>query len=85
MDGDFKNHTEAPQSPEMIKVKMHLKTRNTKSGKKETLDWRNPKTIAKSTFDPTKPTFIFVHGFNSDIDADWLVELVDVRMSFSCL
>ena len=85
MDGDFAHHANTPQSPETIKVKMLLKTLRSGKNKDESLDWRNSKTIAESTFDHTKPTFIFVHGFWSNGSVPWLLDLVNVRMSSGCL
>jgi len=80
MGKDFASHDRIPETPEMIKVKMLLHTRETGSENNETLDWQNPKTIADSTFDSAKPTFIFVHGFLSSVDEEWLVDLVKVSL-----
>ena len=60
---------------------MRLNTRATGPEVENTqiLDWRNPQTLQDSSFDPKKPTFIFVHGFLGHIDKDWLIELMKVK------
>lgn len=83
LDGIFKHHGLLPSDPAKINVKMRLSTRKTgpEAADSEELDWRNPQTLADSTFDPAKPTFIFVHGYLGYLDKDWLQELVKVSLA----
>jgi len=82
LDGPFEHHGTLPQDPKDVNVKMRLNTRTTGPEVENTqvLDWRNPQTLQDSSFDPKKPTFIFVHGFLGHIDKDWLIELMKVSL-----
>ena len=80
LEGAFKHHASLPQSPEVIKVNVRLNTRvsGPEVEKTEALNWRDPQSLVDSTYDPKKPTFIFVHGYLGYVDKDWLIELMQV-------
>lgn len=82
LDGVFKHHGLLPHAPEVVNVKMHLNTRKTgpEVENTEVLEWRNPETLKNSTFDPSKPTMIFVHGFLAHVNKPWLVEMMQVSL-----
>jgi len=82
IEGPFKHHGVLPDAPEKVNVKMRLNTRKTGPEVENTqvLDWRHPETLTNSSLDPTKPTFIFVHGFFGHVNKDWLIELMQVSL-----
>lgn len=83
LDGVFKHHGLLPNSPEKINVKMRLNTRRSGPEVENSyaLDWRNPESLQNSTFDPAKPTMIFVHGFLGHVNKDWLIEMMQVSLA----
>jgi len=83
LEGAFKHHASLPQSPEVIKVNVRLNTRvsGPEVEKTEALNWRDPQSLVDSTYDPKKPTFIFVHGYLGYVDKDWLIELMQVSLA----
>jgi len=79
----FKHHGVLPQNPDNIAVKMRLNTRTSGSDIEQThvVDWRVPETLFNSTFDPSKPTMIMIHGFLGHIDKEWLIEMMQVSLA----
>ena len=76
----FEHHGRLPRDPDDINVKLRLNTRVTgpEAENAQILNWRNPQTLRDSSFDPKKPTFMFVHGFNEHVDIEWLIEIMQV-------
>jgi hypothetical protein len=65
-----------PESPGEIHIKLHLFNRN-HPRKGSELVYNDPQSIVQSGYDSTKPLKFLIHGYMSEGDADWVINMTN--------
>lgn len=65
-----------PESPDEIHIKLHLFNRN-HPRKGSELVYNDPQSIVQSGYDSTKPLKVLIHGYMSEGDADWVINMTN--------
>ncbi|CAC5399111.1 PNLIP [Mytilus coruscus] len=68
-----------PESPDELQIKLLLFTRNHKAVGQAVV-YNDPQSVQQSGYDSTKPLKVLIHGYMSQGDADWVINMKDALL-----